>query len=71
MKRAEIEFNDSHEVIMQKVEQAGRLDVLRLRELRDSEKRLKNLEKEVIREKKQLQRAQMRRLSAKHLEEEE
>ena len=71
MKRAEIEFNDSHEVIMQKVEQAGRLDVLRLRELRDSEKRLKNLEKELIREKKQLQRAQMRRLSAKHLEEEE
>ena len=43
----------------------------KLRELRDSEKRLKNLEKELIKEKKQLQRAQMRRLSAKHPDDEE
>ena len=50
--RADIKFTDVDDIILSKVEKARILDVSRLRELRDKDKRQKNLEKELIKEKK-------------------
>ena len=66
--RADIKFTDVDDIILSKVEKARILDVSRLRELRDKDKRQKNLEKELIKEKKQLHQARVRRLGTKNLD---